>query len=61
MGKQPKRKRCTWGCGLIPTEQFADHMFLHEAQTELVPLQEYTKPLEPKRVRRKRQGVGDLA
>lgn len=62
MTKQPQRKRCTWGCGLVPIAEFADHMFLHEAQTELVPLKEYTKPLEPRRVKRKRLGAdGRLA
>lgn len=53
MVKQPKRKRCTWGCGLVPFAEFADHMHLHEAQTELVPLEQFTVPQEPKQRRRK--------
>lgn len=58
MTKKPLRKKCKYGCGLIPTEQFDEHVHLHEAQTELIPLQHYTKPLEPKRMRRKmREGA----
>lgn len=53
MAAKPKRKKCKWGCGLIPVELFADHTYLHEAQTELVPLAEYTRPVE--RVRRPRK------
>jgi hypothetical protein len=51
--KKPKRKKCKYGCGLIPIEQFDDHVFLHEAQTSLVPLEQYTVPVE--RVRRPRK------
>lgn len=58
MNKKPQRKRCTWGCGLIAIADFAEHMHLHEAQTELVPLAEYTKPLEPRRIKRKRASEG---
>ena len=53
MVKQPKRKRYTWGCGLIPIAEFADHMHLHEAQTELVPLEQFTVAQEPKGRKRK--------
>lgn len=61
MSKQPKRKRCTWGCGLIAVDLFADHMYLHEAQTSLVPLEQYTKEPEPKQRRRPRVHNGGPA
>lgn len=51
MSKKPLRKKCKYGCGLIPVDLFADHTYLHEAQTELVPLEQYTNPPEPKRRR----------
>lgn len=58
MAKQPKRKKCTWGCGLVAVEDFADHMRLHEDQTELVLLEQYTVPKEPKRRQRKNNDGG---
>ena len=53
MNKKPVRKRCKWGCGLIPVAEFDDHVYLHEAQTELVPLEQFTVAQEPKGRRRK--------
>ena len=43
------------GCGLIPIDQFKDHMFCHEAQTELIPLATYTN--EPVKKRGKREAA----
>lgn len=56
MGKKPARKKCKYGCGLIPVDLFADHLYVHEAQTSLITddeLQKITVAVEPKRPRRK--------
>lgn len=57
MGNKPLKKRCKYGCGMIPTDLYADHLYCHEAQVELFDTAPLTKPTEPKNRRQRANGL----
>jgi hypothetical protein len=58
MHKKPLRRKCKYGCGLIPIHQYDDHIYCHEAQTTLIDPKQYEIKTEPKSKARRKQYEG---